>query len=206
MTIRPSIAAFIFALLSIPALRAADDYAPGPDSKPQEGVPKGEITKYTFDNSRIFPGSTRDYWIYVPKQYDGVQPACLYVNQDGIQFQAPVVFDNLIHKKEMPVTIGVFIMHSRVPADSTNALDLFNRSLEYDGLGDKYARFLIEEILPEAAKITAKDGRPIRFSNKANDRAIGGSSSGAICAFTAAWERPDSFSRVFSSIGTFVDQ
>jgi len=187
-------------------LRAADDYQPGPDSKPQEGVPKGELTKYIFDKSRIFPGTTRDYWIYVPQQYDPAQPACLYVNQDGVQYQAPTVFDNLIAKHEMPVTIGVFIMHGRVKADSTKALDRFNRSYEYDGMGDDYARFLLEEILPEVETKRASDGRPIHFSTNGNDRAIGGSSSGAICAFTAAWERPDSFRRVFTCVGTFVDQ
>ncbi len=183
-----------------------DDYVPGPDSKVQAGVPQGEVTKYTFEGSKIFPETTRDYWVYVPKQYDPAKPACLYVNQDGIQYQAPTVFDNLIHKQEMPVTIGVFVMHGRVRAESTNALDRFNRSYEYDGLGDNYARFLIEELLPEVEKKTASDGRPIRISRDGNDRSIGGASSGAICAFTAAWERPDSFRRVFSSIGTYVDQ
>lgn len=186
--------------------RAADDYEPGADSLPQEGVPKGELAKYSFDNSRIFPGTTRNYWVYVPRQYDPAKPACLYVGQDGVQFKATNVFDNLIARHEMPVTIGVFIMHGRVKADSANALDWFNRSYEYDGLGDNYARFVLEEILPDVGKKTAADGRPIRFSPDANDHAIGGSSSGAICAFTAAWERPDAFRRVFSSIGTFVDQ
>ncbi|MBI3851762.1 MAG: SMP-30/gluconolactonase/LRE family protein [Verrucomicrobia bacterium] len=184
--------------------RAADDYQPGPDSKEQPGVPKGEVTKFTFEHSKIFPGAVRDYWIYVPKQYDPATPACVYVNQDGVQYNAPVVFDNLIHKKEMPVTIGVFIMHGRVKAPSTNALDRFNRSYEYDGLGDNYARFVLEEVLPEVEKKTTSDGRPIRLSKNGNDRAIGGSSSGAICAFTAAWERSDAFSRVFSTVGTFV--
>jgi sugar lactone lactonase YvrE/enterochelin esterase-like enzyme len=188
------------------SLLAADDYAPGPDSLPHEGVPKGEVTKYSFDASRIFPGTTRDYWIYVPRQYDPAKPACLYVGQDGVQFKVPVVFDNLIARHEMPVTIGVFIMHGRVKAESTNALDRFNRSYEYDGLGDNYARFVLEEILPQVEKKTAADGRPIRISPNPNDHAIGGSSSGAICAFTAAWERPDAFRRVFSSIGTYVDQ
>jgi gluconolactonase len=197
----------LVAILSAAALaRAADDYVPGPDSKPQEGVPQGEVTKYTFDNSRIFPGTTRDYWVYVPRQYDPAKPACLYVGQDGVQFKATNVFDNLMARHEMPVTIGVFIMHGRVKADSTNALDRFNRSYEYDGLGDNYARFVLEEILPEVEKKSTADGRPIRFSQDPNDRAIGGSSSGAICAFTAAWERPDAFRRVFSSIGTYVDQ
>jgi sugar lactone lactonase YvrE/enterochelin esterase-like enzyme len=165
---------------------------------------KGEITQYTFDQSKIFPGTTRDYWVYVPKQYDPGKPACLWVNQDGIQFKAPEVFDELIAKTEMPVTIGVFVMHGRVKAPSDKALDRFNRSYEYDGLGDNYARFLLEELLPDVEKKTAPGGRPIRLSRDPNDRGIGGSSSGAICAFTAAWERPDAFRRVFSSIGTYV--
>src|SRR6185437_5316468 len=110
--------------LSLP-LRAADDYKPGPDSKPQDGVPKGEVTKYVFDHSKIFPGTTRDYWIYVPKQYDAAQPACVMVFQDGIQYSAPVVFDNLIARKEIPVIIGVFVMHGRVKSLETNALDRF---------------------------------------------------------------------------------
>src|SRR5437016_6313160 len=162
------------------------------------------VTKYTFENSKIFPGTVRDYWVYVPKQYDSSQPACVYVNQDNIQFNAPAVFDQLIANKEMPVTIGVFVTHGRVKATSDQALDRFNRSYEYDGLGDNYVRFLLDELLPEVEKKTTADGRPIRLSKSGNDRAIGGSSSGAICAFTAAWERPDAFSRVFSSIGTYV--
>ena len=167
-------------------------------------VPKGEVTKYTFDQSQIFPGTVRDYWVYVPRQYDPATPACVYVNQDRIQFNAPEVFDQLIAAKEMPVTIGVFVTHGRVLAASDKALDRFNRSFEYDGLGDNYVRFLLDELLPEVEKKTASDGRSLRLSKNGNDRAIGGSSSGAICAFTAAWERPDAFSRVFSSIGTYV--
>ncbi|HEU5116783.1 MAG TPA: gluconolactonase, partial [Isosphaeraceae bacterium] len=81
-----------------------------------QAAPRGEVTKHRFDNSKIFPGTVRDYWIYVPKQYDPSKPACLYVNQDGIQFNAPAVFDELIASGEMPVTIGVFVMHGRVPA------------------------------------------------------------------------------------------
>jgi sugar lactone lactonase YvrE/enterochelin esterase-like enzyme len=198
-------ALFAIAFLAAASARAADDYELGPDSKPQDGVPKGEVLKFSFENSKIFSGTYRDYWIYVPAQYTPDKPACLYVNQDGIQWQAPVVFDNLIHKKEMPVTIGVFVMHGRVRAADTNAaLDRFNRSYEYDGLGDNYVRFLLEELLPDAQTKMTSDSRAIRFSTNGNDRAIGGSSSGAICAFTAAWERPDAFSRVFSAIGTYV--
>ena len=185
--------------------QTTENYPLSPDSKPQPGVPKGEVLKFTFENSKIFPGTWREYWVYVPAQYTPDKPACVYVNQDGIQYEAPTVLDNLIHKKEMPVTIGVFVMHGRVKAaDGNAALDRFNRSFEYDGLGDNYVRFLLEELLPDVETKKATDGRPIRLSKNGNDRAIGGSSSGAICAFTAAWERPAEFSRVFSAIGTYV--
>src|SRR5205085_10875913 len=176
---RLPLALLIFVALTTFGL-ARQDPAQGPDSAPQPGVPKGEVLKFTFDHSKIFPGTVRDYWVYVPAQYKPDKPACLYVNQDGIQWQAPIVFDNLIHKKEMPVTIGVFVMHGRVAAaDGNTALDRFNRSYEYDGLGDNYVRFLLEELLPEVETKKTADGRPIRFSHNGNDRAIGGSSSGA---------------------------
>ena len=200
----------LFLLLTLVAVvtefaQTNDQYPLTADSKPQEGVPKGEVLKFTFENSKIFPGTWREYWVYVPAQYRPDKPACVYVNQDGRQYEAPTVFDNLIHKKEMPITIGVFVMHGKVrAADSNAALDRFNRSFEYDGLGDNYARFLLEELLPEVEKQKTSDGRQIRLSKSGNDRAIGGASSGAICAFTAAWERPSEFSRVFSSIGTYV--
>lgn len=180
-----------------------EDYPVDPDSKPNPDIPHGEVLKFSFEESKIFPGTVRDYWVYVPAQYTPDKPACLYVNQDGIQWQAPTVFDNLIAKKEMPVTIGVFVMHGRVKGSATS-LDRFNRSFEYDGLGDNYVRFLLEELLPQVETKRTADGRAIHFSHEANDHAIGGSSSGAIAAFTAAWERPDAFSRVFSSIGTYV--
>ena len=169
------------------------------------GVPKGELIHCRWDHSAIFPGTQREYWIYVPAQYRPERPACVYVNQDGIQWKAPTVFDNLIAAGEMPVTIGVFVQPGRVvAADGKTALDRFDRSFEYDGLGDAYARFLLEEILPDVERHQAGDGRAIRLSHNGNDRAIGGSSSGAVCAFTAAWERPNEFTRVFSAIGTYV--
>lgn len=180
-------------------------YPVDPASVEHPGVPKGEVLHFIFDRSRIFPGTWREYWVYVPAQYRPDKPACVYINQDGIQWKAPVVFDNLIHNNEMPVTIGVFVTPGRVlSTDTAHALDRFNRSYEYDGLGDNYARFLLEELLPDVEKHTASDGRAIRLSPNGNDRAIGGSSSGAVCAFTAAWEKPTAFSRVFSAIGTYV--
>lgn len=169
------------------------------------GVPKGELLKFTFDKSTIFPGTTRDYWVYVPAQYSPDKPACLFVTQDGIQWKAPTVLDNLIYQKEIPVMIGVFITPGKVLADSgANALDRYNRSFEYDGLGDAYAKFLNNEILPEVERKKTKDGRSINISKIGNDRGIGGASSGAICAFNVAWERPASFSRVYSTIGTYT--
>jgi gluconolactonase len=199
------LALFCAVLWSPPGLQAADDYVPGPDSRPQPGVPKGEILKFSFAQSTHFPGTHRDYWVYVPAQYKPDQPACVYVGQDGIRFDAPVVFDNLIHKKEMPVVIGVFVMPGRTPALKPDAaLDRMNRSYEYDSPGDTYARFLAEELLPDVEKRQTSDGRAIRLSKNGNDRAIGGASSGAIAAFTAAWERPEEWTRVFSAIGTYV--
>ncbi|MEO6000381.1 MAG: SMP-30/gluconolactonase/LRE family protein [Chitinophagaceae bacterium] len=195
----------IFLFMQIAAFSQEVDYPVDPASVEQPGVPKGEILKFSFDHSSIFPGTWREYWIYVPAQYKPGMPACVYVNQDGIQWKAPTVFDNLINSKEMPVTIGVFITPGRLRAtDTASGLDRFNRSFEYDGLGDAYARFILDEILPDVEKHTTTDGRAIHLSKNGNDRAIGGSSSGAICAFTAAWERPQQFSRVFSAIGTYV--
>ncbi len=197
----------ILLILSLVTLaQTTDNYEPGPDSKPQAGVPKGEVLKFTFDKSKIFPGTTREYWVYVPAQYKPETPACVYIQQDGIRFEAPTVFDNLIQKKELPVMIGVFVAPGVVKtAEANAALDRFNRSYEYDGLGDNYARFLLDELLPDVETRKTSDGRVIKLSHDGNDRAIGGASSGAIAAFTAAWERPEAFSRVFSSIGTYVD-
>lgn len=182
-----------------------ETYPVDPASVEQAGVPKGEILKFIFENSKIFPGTSREINIYVPAQYKATKPACVYVNQDGIQWKAPTVFDNLIAKNEIPLTIGVFITPGKVLSQNTDgALDRFNRSYEYDGLGDNYARFLLEEVFPFVESKKTSDGRAIILSKSGNDRAIGGSSSGAVCAFTAAWERPQEFSRVFSAIGTYT--
>jgi len=196
---------FVFCQFSICAQTKSESYPVDSASLQQPGVPKGEVLKFTYDQSKIYPGTWREYWVYVPAQYKGDQPACVYVNQDGIQWKAPTVFDNLIYRKEMPVTIGVFVSPGRVPADSgSNALHRYNRSFEYDGTNDAYARFILTEILPEVEKQKTSDGRAIKLSKNGNDRAIGGSSSGAVCAFTAAWEHPEAFSRVFSAIGTYI--
>jgi gluconolactonase len=176
-----------------------------PDSERQPDVPQGKVTKFQW-TSQVYPGTERDCWLYVPAQYTPDKPACVMVFQDGGGFQdngggyrVPVVFDNLIHKKEMPVTIGVFLNPGVVPAPDPNAqLSRYNRSYEYDALSDQYVRFLVSEILPEV-------GKQYKLTDDPNGRAICGASSGGICAFTAAWERPDYFRKVLSFIGSFTD-
>ena len=200
---RPARLLLILTALCVRGL-AADNYPAGPDSTKQAGVPQGELLKFEFTESRVFPGTVHEVTVYVPRQYDGTKPACVYVNQDGVQWNAPTVLDNLIARGELPVIIGVFVRPGVVPAPGPDALPRFNRSYEYDGLGDAYARFLVDELLPAVEAKQTADNRAIRLSKSGNDRAIGGSSSGAIAAFTAAWERPDAFSRVFSAIGTYV--
>jgi sugar lactone lactonase YvrE/enterochelin esterase-like enzyme len=188
-------------MLLFSSITAHEEYEPHPDSLPQAGVPKGKIAGPFQWKSNIYPGTVRDYALYIPAQYDPAKPACLLVVQDGLRraegWKLPTVLDNLIFKKEMPVTIGLFISPGVVPPPNENAQPRFNRSFEYDAMGDRYARFLIEEMLPEV-------GKSYNLSDDPNDRAIAGSSSGAICAFTVAWERPDAFRRVLSTVGTYV--
>jgi enterochelin esterase-like enzyme len=186
-------------------LFAADDYTLGPDSMVQQGVPQGKVTKHAWNDSKIFPGTVRDYWVYVPAQYRAESPACVMVFQDGgryadVQrnFRVPTVFDNLIHRGEMPVTIGIFINPGVFPADEPGGQPRRNRSFEYDTLSDQYARFLLEEILPAV-------GRDYNLTNDPEGRAICGISSGGICAWTVAWERPDAFRKVLSHVGSFTN-
>ncbi len=190
-------------LVLLASAHAADAYLPGPDAQRQPGVPLGTVTKHTWQ-SQIFAGTTRDYWVYVPAQYDGTAPAAVMVFQDGAgcikpdgTLRAPIVFDNLIQRGEMPVTIGIFINPGAFPAVDPRLPPRSNRSVEYDTLSPQYARFLLEEILPEV-------GKTHRLTDDPERRAIQGSSSGGICAFTVAWERPDAFRKVVSFVGSFT--
>jgi enterochelin esterase-like enzyme len=200
-----SLAALAAATLMADRALAADDYTLGSDSQPKAGVPLGTVHAMSFTSPRIFPGTRRDLWVYVPAQYDPARPAALMVFQDGWRyvspegpFRAPVVFDNLIHAGQMPVTIGVFVNPGQIPAAVPGRKPRDNRSYEYDTLGDRYARFLLEELLPEV-------GKRWRLSGEPRMRAIAGISSGGICAFTVAWERPDQFGKVMSHVGSFVN-
>lgn len=185
-----------------------EEYALGPDSQRQEGVPKGTVTEHVW-KSQIFEGTIRRYWVYVPVQYKAESPAALMVFQDGHayvgeqgRFRAPIVMDNLTHKGEMPVTIGIFIdpghKKEQLPEAPGWKPSPENRSFEYDTLSDQYARFLLEEIIPEVQK-------SYKISDDPNQHAICGISSGGICAFTVAWERPDNFRKVLSHVGSFTN-
>jgi enterochelin esterase family protein len=203
---RPGLVMLVAALAAAAGARAADDYTLGPDSQRQAGVPPGRVEGPFVWKSTIFDGTIRQYWIYVPAQYDAAKPAAVMVFQDGHkyvnvqqEYRVPVVFDNLIHKGEMPVTIGIFVNPGqRGETLPENPWRADNRSWEYDSLGDQYARFLIEEILPEVGKKYALTTDPLM-------RAICGASSGGIAAFTVAWERPDVFRKVVSHIGSFTN-
>lgn len=169
-------------------------YETHPDARVRPDVPKGTITQMPPWSSRIFPGTTRNWWVYVPAQYRPESPAAVMVFQDGAgarQYVVPV-FDNLIAKGDIPVTVGIFIEPGGIDAPRDN------RSYEYDTLSDQYARFLLEEILPEVEKT-------VNLRRDAAGRAIAGQSSGAIAAFTVAWERPHEFSKVLSGIGSFTN-
>ena len=185
-------------------LGAQTDYPLTPDSERRAGVLAGTVTAHRFE-SQVFPGTVRDYWVYVPAQYREDTPAAVMVFQDGGgyvkedgRWRVPVVVDNLIDRGEMPVTVGIFIDPGVVPGPAGETPVRFNRSFEYDALGDRYARFLLEEILPEVEK-------DLNLTADPNLRAIGGSSSGGICAFTVAWNRPDAFRRVLSFIGSYTN-
>ncbi|MCS7023961.1 MAG: SMP-30/gluconolactonase/LRE family protein [Bryobacteraceae bacterium] len=190
--------------LILTACGFSQPYTLGPDSERRPGVPQGSLTKHSW-TSKIFPGTVRDYWVYVPAQYEASRPAAVMIFQDGASFvredgawRAPIVLDNLIHNKQMPVTIAIFINPGVLPPPTENQQARYNRSFEYDSVSDRYARFLLEEILPEV-------GKRYNLSSDPNDRGLAGSSSGAICAFTAAWFRPDQFRRVLSFIGSYVN-
>jgi enterochelin esterase family protein len=169
-------------------------YETHPDSREQPDVPKGTLKQMPKWESQIFSGTSRDWWVYVPAQYTAAAPAAVMVFQDGAGPKdfVPTVFDNLIARRDMPVTVGIFIQPGVLKDGRAN------RSFEYDTLSDQYARFVLDEILPEVEK-------SVKLRHDAASRAIAGQSSGGICAFTVAWERPDAFSKVVSWIGSFTN-
>jgi enterochelin esterase family protein len=190
------------------AAQEPKQYKLGPDSLPQEGAPKGKLEGPFLFKSQVFANTIRKYWIYVPAQYVPEKPASVLVFQDGQRamnlngvVRVQNVLDNLIHKREIPVTIGILITPGHRGEEYPETLGFSNpnnRSVEYDSLGDAYARFVVDEMLPEV-------GKRYTLTKDPNERAIGGFSSGAIAAFTVAWERPNEFRKVISAIGSFTN-
>jgi hypothetical protein len=193
--------------LAAAAQRTPGEYPLGPDSLPQPGVPKGQLTGPHLFFSKAIPNTVRRYWIYVPAQYTPGRPANVLVFQDGQRatnpdgvLRVPQVLENLIHKGDIPVTIGIFITPGHrgdVYPDTLGTSNPNNRAQEYDAMSDAYTRFIVDEMLPEV-------GRRYTLTDDPARRAIGGASSGAICAFTVAWHRPDQFRNVISFIGSYT--
>ena len=182
----------------------SDAYPLGPDSLPQPSAPAGKTFKFELTDSKIFPNTVRTITVYIPAAYKGDKPACVYVGLDGLSFNAPTVFDNLIAQHAMPVTIAIGVSSGSVHSANPPENPRFDRSFEFDSLNDRLSRFLLDEVIPAVEHHRTPDGIRIILSKDPNDRAIGGASTGGIGSFTVAWERPDAFRRVFTAIGTFV--
>jgi enterochelin esterase family protein len=192
-------------LLLAAASRAQDGYALGPDSQEQPGVPKGTVKEFSWKESKIYPGTERQGWVYLPSGLDPEKEYPLIVFQDGGgavnpkgQFRAPIVLDNLIKKGEIPPMVGLFINPGTVPAVTSSGKARSTRSFEYDTPDGTYAKFLVDEMLPEV-------GKHAKISPLPENRAVVGVSSGGICAFSVAWFRPDAFRKVISGIGSFTN-
>jgi gluconolactonase len=193
---------FALLVLCATAPLPAQDYSLGPDSQPRDGVPKGTVTRLKLEPGKFYPGTPHNYAIYVPANYDAGKPTPFMIFLDGSgslnnSVRVPVVFDNLIASHDLPPLIGIFVDPGTLPAVSESAQNRFERVFEYDSLSDRYARFLLEDLIPEV-------GKKYNLSKDPNDRALSGVSTGAVGAFMAAWNRPDQFHRVLSFIGTFV--
>jgi predicted alpha/beta superfamily hydrolase len=178
----------------------------GPEAMVKPGVKAGIVSSHVWKDSKVFPGTIRAYHVYRPAGLDASKPAPVIVFQDGHSYlnpkgdcRAAVVMDNLIAAGEIPPMVGIFINPGHVANDlPKEPWKSSNRSLEYDTLSDAYARFLLEEILPEVGKLQ-------KISTDPAMRAICGASSGGICAWTVAWQRPDAFGKVISHIGSFTN-
>ncbi len=191
-----------------------DQYVLGPDSQPQKDVPQGKVMEFELKDSKTYPGFERKWWLYIPAQYDASKPASLMVFQDGGGYvkrdgswRVPVVFDYLIHKKQMPVTVALFINPGDKPLapgepprkrPDGRPASPSNRSVEYDTVSDKYSKFLLDEMLPLVRE-------HVKITDDPEGHAICGSSSGGICAFNVAWQRPDQFRKVYTTIGSFTN-
>jgi enterochelin esterase-like enzyme len=203
-------ALFAFVVAAASAAPTDDVYKLGPDSEPHPGVPSGKVTEWAKLPSEAYPGTLHDYCVYVPAQYDPAKAAALIIFQDGQawlrltgDYRTTCVLDNLIYRREIPVTIAVFINPGRkldqLEASASDWGDKSsNRPQEYNALDDKYARVITDELMPVLDK-------QYNISKNPDERALAGASSGAIAAFTVAWHRPDQFRKIISTIGSFTN-
>ncbi|WP_197062620.1 esterase family protein [Muricauda sp. MAR_2010_75] len=197
---------FALGVLTCFFMNAQEVYELGPNSLVQKDVPKGTMVKKVWE-STIFPNTIRDYYVYVPAQYDGTSEAALMVFQDGHayvdlegDYRVPTVFDNLIAQQKMPITIGLFINpgHDKDAPEAESPWRVTNRSVEYDEVSGTYGDFLLQELIPELKK-------NYRISEDPKMNAVCGLSSGGICAFSVAWFHTNRFQKVMSHIGSFTD-
>ena len=191
----------IFLVLALcPAVLHAQDYALTADSQPRN-VPHGRVLQSELPPGQFFPGTPHAYAVYLPPNAPaGPLPYMIFLDGSsylGNGLRAPVVLDNLIAAKAIPPMIGIFVDPGVLPAIRPDAQNRYERVFEYDSLSNRYAQFLLTELLPAVAKQHA-------LSQDPNEHAIAGTSTGAVGAFVAAWHRPDQFRRVLSLIGTYV--
>jgi enterochelin esterase family protein len=187
-------------------------YKLGPDSKPIAGVPHGKFIGPTIIPCNVYPGTQHTYYVYVPAQYDPAKPCAIMIFNDGQAMmkdpgdvQAQYVLDNLIFRREIPVMIGVFINPGRRPdqpeppePDGGWGDKTTNRPDEYNTPNDKYARVVVDELMPELKK-------SYNISPDPDLHGIMGASSGGCAAFAVAWFRPNDFHKVITIVGSFTD-
>ena len=178
------------------------DYSLSPDSLPQEGVPAGRLLRFRWTSRTVYPDVERDVWLYLPQGVEVHDDVNLLVFQDGSSYFGPqvnatFVLDNLLHRSEIPMTVGLFVN----PGETGPGYPTFggddNRSIEYDTVSGDYARFLVEELFPVVR-------RHVNLTDDPAGRAICGFSSGAACAMTAAFHRPEDFGGVIAHCGSFI--
>ncbi len=208
--LRAGVFALLISASYVLAATTDDVYKLGPDSEPHAGVPQGKVSEWAQLPSEAYPGTLHDFCVYVPAQYATAKPAALMIFQDGQAWLRPTgdyrttyVLDNLIYRREIPVTIAVFINPGRTPEQAQASASDWgdrgsNRPQEYNALDDKYAKVITDELLPVLAK-------QYNISTSPDDRALAGASSGAIAAWTVAWHQPDQFRKVVSTIGSFTN-
>ena len=177
------------------------------DSLEQPGIAHGALKGPFEFHAAAYPGTVRRYWVYVPAGYNPARPPNLLLFQDGQRatnpkgsLRIPTVLDNLIAWGDIPPTLGIFVTPGNLSAHYPSTLGMDNpdnRAVEYDALDDRYGHMLITELLPEVA-------RSWRFADAPDRRMIGGTSSGAIAAFTVAWHHPEAFGNVISFIGSYT--